>query len=201
MLLDTRGKKGMILYVDETETDDYFIVSGLLAESRETVNLAYKQFKNKIRGIKISPTEKQSLFHEFKSVKLEKHHQKIKIKMLEEVLEISDCVIYSTYLKKDSKLLQEEKEVVYIELLKNIVGGIEESIDVVFDTFNKKDFEKKIILSILPIANIESITSADSVLEPGLQFIDNICGAIRLKKSDRDEWGFFNIIENIVREI
>ena len=70
----------------------------------------------------------------------------------------------------------------------------------VFDAFNKKDFEKKIILSILPMDNIEKITPGDSVLEPGLQFVDNICGAIRLSKLKKDEWGFFDIIEKIVKE-
>ena len=89
------------------------------------------------------------------------------------------------------------KEDAYISLLKKIVTNIAEPIDVVFDAFNKKDFEKKIILSILPMDNIEKIAPGDSVLEPGLQFVDNICGAIRLSKSNKDEWGFFDIIATI----
>lgn len=191
----------MILYVDETETDDYFIVAGMLVESKEAVLLRYKQFKNKIKDYKISPREKQSLYHEFKSVKLEKHHQRIKIKMMEEITEISDCIIYSSYIKKDTKLYQEAKEDIYISLLTRMVSCIAEPIDVMFDAFNKKDFEKKIILSILPLANVEKITAGDSILEPGLQFVDNVCGAIRLSKLDNDGWGFFDIIAKIVKEV
>lgn len=191
----------MILYVDETETDDFFIVTGMLVESKEAVLLGYKQFKNKIKDYKISPQEKQALFHEFKSVKIEKHHQKIKIRMMEEIAEISDCIIYSAYIKKDTKLYQEAKEEIYISLLTKIVSCISDPVDVVFDAFNKKDFEKKIILSILPLDNIDKITSGDSVLEPGLQFVDNICGAIRLNKLNNDEWGFFDIIAKIVKEV
>ena len=191
----------MVLYVDETETDDFFIVSGMLVESKEAVLLGYKQFKNRIKDYKISQQEKQSLFHEFKSVKIEKHHQKIKTKMMEEIAGIADCIIYSSYVKKDAKLYQDAKEDVYISLLTKIVTNIEEPIDVVFDAFNKKDFEKKIILSILPMANIEKIAPGDSVREPGLQFVDNICGAIRLRKSNKDEWGFFDIIAKIVKEV
>lgn len=70
----------------------------------------------------------------------------------------------------------------------------------VFDAFNKKDFEKKIILSILPMDNIEKIAPGDSVLEPGLQFVDNICGAIRLSKSNKDEWEFFDIFRHYCKE-
>lgn len=61
--------------------------------------------------------------------------------------------------------------------------------------------EKKLILSILPLNNIEKITSGDSVLEPGLQFVDNICGAIRLNKSNKDEWGFFDVIAKTVHKV
>lgn len=65
---------------------------------------------------------------------------------------------------------------------------------------SKKDFEKKIILSILPMDNIEKIAPGDSVLEPGLQFVDNICGAIRLSKSNKDEWEFFDIFRHYCKE-
>ena len=92
------------------------------------------------------------------------------------------------------------KEDAYISLLKKIVTNIAEPIDVVFDAFNKKDFEKKIILSILPMDNIEKIAPGDSVLEPGLQFVDNICGAIRLSKSNKDEWEFFDIFRHYCKE-
>ena len=37
----------MILYVDETENDNYFIVTGLLVNSKQTVDMTYKRFKKK----------------------------------------------------------------------------------------------------------------------------------------------------------
>ena len=38
----------MILYVDETENNEYFILTGLLVDTEYNVELAYKKFKNSI---------------------------------------------------------------------------------------------------------------------------------------------------------
>lgn len=46
-MLLTERRMSMILYVDETECDDFFIVAGLLTFSEEQTNLVYKQFKKK----------------------------------------------------------------------------------------------------------------------------------------------------------
>ena len=45
-----RLRNDMVLYVDETENDDFFIVAGLLVESEEAVNESYKRFKKALRG-------------------------------------------------------------------------------------------------------------------------------------------------------
>lgn len=37
----------MILYIDETENDNYFIVTGLLVTSKQNVDMTYKRFKKK----------------------------------------------------------------------------------------------------------------------------------------------------------
>ena len=35
----------MLLFVDETENEDYFIVTGLLVESQNDIDLIYSRFK------------------------------------------------------------------------------------------------------------------------------------------------------------
>ena len=43
----------MVLYVDETECEEFFIVTGLLVENASDVNDAYKRFKKNIKGFSI----------------------------------------------------------------------------------------------------------------------------------------------------
>ena len=38
----------MILYIDETENDDFFIVAGVLFSDEKDMELAYKQFKKRV---------------------------------------------------------------------------------------------------------------------------------------------------------
>lgn len=52
-------------------------------------------------------------------------------------------IIYSVYKNNNNKFDQGIKEKIYIQLLNNIVSNIDTHIDITFDTFNKKDFEKK----------------------------------------------------------
>ncbi|MCD7809869.1 MAG: hypothetical protein LUH02_11050, partial [Erysipelotrichaceae bacterium] len=61
----------MILYIDETESDDYFIVAGLLTESKDKTDFAYKHFKKGLNYLKITPKEKQKVFYEFKATLLD----------------------------------------------------------------------------------------------------------------------------------
>lgn len=71
-----------ILYVDETESNDLFIVAGLLTESKGKTDLVFKQFNKKAKQFLIPPKEKEKVFREFKAVLLDKHYQKIKICIL-----------------------------------------------------------------------------------------------------------------------
>lgn len=87
--------------------------------------------------------EKGKLFTEFKSVLLDKEYQKIKVCMLEHIDSLNYSVIYSVYKKDGNKFNQDIKERIYLQLLNNIVLNIDEQIDIIFDTFNKKDFEEK----------------------------------------------------------
>lgn len=190
----------MILYVDETECGDYFIVAGLLTESKEETDYAYKKFKKKIKNMPLSAKQKEKIFVEFKSVLLDKEFQKIKIRMLEHINNLDYSVLFSVYNKKDCKMNQETKEKQYIELLNTIVSHINTDIDIIFDAFNKKDFEQNIIDTISAHKTVLSIRKQDSRLEAGVQFIDNICSIIRLNKTNVEN-DFFRFIESKVIEL
>lgn len=191
----------MILYVDETENRDYFIVTGLLFKSREEANRIYKNFKKKARNLSISAKEKSILFTEFKSVLMDRRYQKLKIKMIESISEADYQIIYSCYMKKNETFPQTLKEDAYIALLSRIVLNIEEEISVIFDTFNKKDFEKRIIDGISPYSNVKDIMSCDSQREEGLQLVDNMCSIMRLHLSGMDDYGFYELIKGWVRQV
>lgn len=191
----------MLLFVDETENENYFIVTGLLVESSSKVDLAYKQFKKKIDGLHISPKEKRTIYTEFKSTILDKHYQKIKIRLLEEINAFENSVIYSCYIKKSEIIRQNEKEDAYVLLLSKIALELQEQTNIIFDTFNKPDFEARIISTLSPFSKVSSVESRDSRSEAGLQFADNLCSVMRLHKSDRDVNNFYEIIKSHVKEI
>lgn len=188
----------MILYVDETENEEYFIITGLLVESERTINDAYYSFKKRVKGYKISCKQKGILFTEFKSTFIDHQFQSVKRKMLEVVKMADGVVIYSAYIKKTKHISQSLKEIVYIKLLKNIVLSIKCPIDIIFDEFKILSFENNIIKAVGLLSNVISIKSADSQLIPGLQFADNLCSVIRMYLSKDDSNNYFEIIKDIV---
>lgn len=190
----------MILYIDETEYDEYFIVAGLLVDSKEKIDLVYKRFKKKLKGLKLSDKSKQQLFLEFKAVLLDRNFQKIKIKMLQELNQINYCTIFSCYVKKDKVFKQEDKEKNYILLLEKIVKSIDIEVSIIFDTFNKKDFENDIVECLSHYKNVLSIKPMDSRKEAGLQFIDNICSVIRLHKMGGSN-PFYELVQDYLKEV
>lgn len=92
------------------------------------------------------------------------------------------------------------KEKVYIKLLNNIVASINEPIEIIFDTFNKKDFEQKIIQDISKNSHVMKIKDSDSRMEAGLQFIDNLCSVIRISKKETN-YDFYQLIKHNSIEI
>ena len=54
----------MIMYVDETENDAYFIVSALVAPSESIVTECYKRFKKQIRHYPLSVHTNETVFTE-----------------------------------------------------------------------------------------------------------------------------------------
>lgn len=191
----------MILYVDETENEEYFIVAGLLTNNEADVDSAYRRFKNKANNSFLSVKEKQRVFTEFKSTILDRHFQKIKVRMLREISDFDNSIIYSCFIKKIGTFQQSAKEDAYILLLSKIAASLNEKTDIVFDEFRKSDFERKIITAISQYSNVHSVISKDSRLVPGLQFADNICSVLRLHKSNCDSENYYEIIENKVCEV
>lgn len=190
----------MILYIDETENEEFFIVGGILVESEQKIRAAYKRFKHSIKEISIPTKYKSKVYSEFKAFYLDHDYKKVKRKMLEEIHTLDGCIIYSCYIKKGSKFNQTLKESVYITLLSSILSSLGKTTVVVFDKFGKPDFEKRIINSAKSNENILKIYPMDSQMEPGLQFADNVCSVIRLRKSGCDVYGYFDLISDIVVE-
>lgn len=192
----------MILYVDETENERFFIVTGLLVNSEADVLNAYKKFKHHVSAFKIAPKTKQNIFKEFKSYFIDRRYQKIKREILSSIVETEGAVLYSVHLKKNSRFNQALKEATYITLLSSIVGSIDSPVNIVFDGFRKPDFESNIVYAIgSSFSNVSSIVPGNSELVPGLQFADNACSAVRLHLSNEDEFGYYEIIKNILTEV
>ena len=96
----------------------------------------------------LSPKRKEKIFNEFKSVMLDREFQRIKRSMLIEIIKLENQIIYSCFIKKEDIFNQARKETQYIKLLNTIVSSISDDIEIIFDAFNKEDFETKIIESI-----------------------------------------------------
>ena len=188
----------MVLYIDETENDNYFILTGLLVKSEKEINDVYHSFKKQVNKLKIPKKYKSKLYIEFKSTLLDTRFQKVKIKLLESLNTIDDTVIYSAYVKKTKHIKQGLKDKTYIRLLSSIINSIDKNIDldVVFDSLPSRRTIMHIIDVISKIDNVKSIAPADSQLVPGLQYVDNLCSTVRMNKSGTDEYGFYELIKN-----
>ena len=190
----------MILYVDETENDEYFIVAGLVVRNYRAIDLAYRHFKNRVNNYQMKLNSKEKVYREFKSTAIDKHYQKVKNTMLEEIDKINNhFIIYSTQ-RKQRIFKQIDKERAYICLLSRIAEYCGE-IDIIYDSFNSRKIDKKIREELFKFANVRSIIPRDSQEEPGLQFADNICSAIRYHISFNDRYKYFEKIESKVVEI
>ena len=191
----------MLLYVDETESSNYFIVTGLLVNSKEDVELAFKRFKKWVTGVPMPNDVKTKLYTEFKSTIVDRRYKKIKIAMLSELALFNLSIIYSCYIKKELHFSQKEKERAYINLISKIASSIPLDTQVIFDRFNKPAFEENIIKKLLSFKHIVKVTPADSQTESGLKFVDNLCSVMRLHKTNSDKNNYFALIEKFVNEI
>lgn len=176
----------MILYVDETENNEFFILTGLLVESEEAAKKIYYSFKKKAINYKIAEDLRAKLFTEFKSILMDSKFQSLKKKMIEEIVKADTAIVYSIYFKKEKKIKKSFKNKIYIKMLSKIVKGIKTNVEIVFDN-NSKDYDENIINTLAKLDNVVQIRSADSQLTPGLQLVDNLCSVIRQKYSNTED--------------
>lgn len=190
----------MILYIDETENNEYFILTGLLFESEMVANNIYYSFKKKAANYKISEDLRAKLFTEFKSTLMDSMFQPLKKKMIEEIKTVDNVIIYSVYVKKEKSIKKSIKNKIYIRMITRIINSISDNIEIVFDR-NSPDYDGNIVIAASKLDNVISIKSADSQLTPGLQLVDNICSIIRRKYSNSDMEHYYDLIEDNVREV
>ena len=160
-----------------------------------------KRFKNRIKDINVPVKYRAKVYTEFKSTLLDKDYRRIKNIMLEEIRSLDGVIIYSCYIKKTPIINQVQKESIYITLLSSILSSVDNPTTVYFDRFGKKDFEDRIISSTEGMEFIKSICPRDSQVEPGLQFVDNICSVIRLYKSNEDINNYYDMISDLINEV
>lgn len=117
-------------------------------------------------------------------------------------LQSFDCVVMYNSKNINGRINQEQKENIYIQLLKELVKSIDEELIVVtFDEFNNKRFDNNIIDEVGGLINVKEIKKDQSYNNKGLQFADNVCGVIRRHLSDADKDNLYDIISNIVKTI
>ena len=110
-------------------------------------------------------------------------------------------VVFSCFEKKNIRFVQEEKESTYLLLISRIISSLSKKVDVVFDRFNKKDFEMHIIGTLISFNKDSSALATDSQTEIGLKYVDNLCSVVRLKKTNQDEHDFYTLIEKRTKEV
>ena len=189
----------MILYIDESLDNNYFVVGGFSTKSDYIVNEVHKQFKKHAKSFPMKEKDRRRVFNEFKSIWLDDSYPVLKRDMLEHIAN-ADCTIYFKYYELNNEIIyQDKKEKIYIELLSSLVSEINEEVAVYFDSFGKKDFEDRIKETILKLDNVILVDNKDSLNNKGIQFADNICSVIRRHLSNIDENNYFKIIKNSIK--
>ena len=190
----------MILYVDETENVEYFILTGLLLESEKVAKDIYYSFKRKANGYKMPENLKAKLYTEFKSTLMDEKFPTLKKKMIEEIKAVDNLIIYSIYVKKDKRLEKDLKFDLYTRMLSKIIESVGQDLDIVFDKCSNNSVDEFITKTISKVQNVNSIKAADSQLTPGLQLVDNICSIIRRKYTNSDINGHYELIASNIKE-
>ena len=190
----------MFLYVDESEGDDYFVVTGILVKNDRELMQLYKTIHKFIKNQKMSNKQKAVLLLELKDYDLHRGYKRIKKKILYELGNQDVTIYYSVYQKK-KHFDQTKKEKVYIKSLKDIVERVQEPINVIYDEFNLKRFHINIEHEISLLDNLEKIRSGNSQKEKLLQFADIICGTIRRFLQDDDRAMYDLIKDKIIDNI
>lgn len=191
----------MILYIDETESEQLFIVAGVLVPSKQNVDIVFRNFKKRASMTPLPIKEKALLFKEFKSTLMDNDYPRLKKTLLSFIYNNKYEIFYSCYYKQATVFNQKEKEKTYIRLLCRIVESINQDIEIVFDSFNKKEFESRILKRLREFQNVMKIQPVNSETVSGIKIVDNICGVLRLKESKKDKREYFEIIKLLVRKV
>lgn len=187
------------LYIDESLDEKMFVVGGILVDSENDLLIAYSQFKKQIMNIPMTRKQKETVTYELKSTLLDRTYPQIKRKLLYKLNSLRCSIVYSCKELND-KLLQEDKEKYYIELLSKIVSNINEDVTIItFDSFGNAKFENMIIKEISKIKNVKSITKDESYNNKGLQFADNVVGVIRKYISNNNDDYYKIICKKVIR--
>lgn len=187
-----------ISYIDETETDEFFIVCALTVESDFELEESFKSFKKKARNLstKLKEKEKRKLFTEFKSVELDNKYPGIKRAMLNHI-DLLDCnITYSCQRKSQPEMKFDEKKKLYITAIHEALDIIDKPKYVIFDYFKNKKFEQEIIDSFITDEKVLSIVPGDSKIYSGLKYVDNICSVIRRRINNNDKHNYYYLIED-----
>ena len=102
-------------YIDETETEKYFIVCALTVESETELEESFKSFKKKTKNLmsKSGRKQKGSVFEEFKSREIDDAYPSLKRAMLNHI-DLLDCRISYSFQKKTQPNIKfEEKRELY----------------------------------------------------------------------------------------
>jgi len=191
----------MRMYVDETGNNEIFLVAGLVTASPESVELAYKQFKKSISADYIPAKYKSKIYTEFKSTLLDRDYSHIKRKMLQTIASTDSLIVYSCTTGRTVVRNKTVFQSTYITLLSKIVNNFHDDIDIQFDAFGDMLFEETIVASMKNIPYVRSIEPTDSRVTWGIQFIDNICSVLRLKETNSDHHGYYEIIRSKVQRV
>ena len=189
-----------ISYIDETETNEFFIVCALTVESDLELEESFKSFKKKARNLstKLKEKEKRKLFTEFKSVELDNKYPGIKRAMLNHI-DLLDCSITYSYQRKSQPEIKfEEKKKLYITAIHEALDIIDKPKYAIFDYFKNKKFEQEIIDSFITDEKVLLIAPGDSKVYSGLKYVDNICSVVRNKINDNDMHNYYYLIEDKV---
>ena len=187
-----------ITYIDETETNEFFIVCALTTESEIELEESFKSFKKKTRNLmsKSNRRKKGTVFEEFKSKEIDDSFPSVKRALLN-YIDLLDCKItYSCQRKSKPDIRFEEKKRLYLAAIHEALEIINKPKEVIFDYFKNKDFEQEIIDSFISDETVISIMPGDSKQYAGLKYVDNICSVIRRKISNNDKHNYYYLIED-----
>lgn len=187
-----------IAYIDETETDNYFIVCALTVESEIELEESFKSFKKKTKNLMSKSNRKQkgTVFEEFKSREIDDSFPSVKRAMLN-FIDLLDCKITYSYQKKSQPNIKfDEKKKLYITAIHEALDIIDKPKYVIFDYFKNKKFEQEIIDSFISDELVLSIVPGDSKQYTGLKYVDNICSVIRQRITNKDKHNYYYLIED-----